>query len=87
MKRALIGAVAGIAALGGVLGAAGSALSADQHIATVVCHWTPAHGGWYVDIVVDDDGADGNPALEAHSGHENDIINPVGGSCSSPDLD
>jgi len=59
MKRALTGAIAGVAILGGTFGAAaGSVLSVDQHIATVVCHWTPAHGGWYVDIVVDDDGAD-----------------------------
>ena len=85
MKRALIGALAGAAVLGGTFGAAaGSVLSVDQHIATVVCHWTPAHDGWYVEIVVDDDGADGNAALEAHASHENDIINPEGGSC---DLD
>lgn len=87
MKRAFFGAIAGIAVLGGVFGAAGTALTADQHIATVVCHWVPAKGGTVIEIVVDDDGADGNPALQAHYGHENDIINPVGGNCSGGDED
>ena len=84
MKRRLIriGAAAGVAglALGATFGP-GTGFSADQHIATVVCHWTPAHDGFFVDIVVDDDGADGNPALEAHAGHVNDVINPEGGVC------
>lgn len=88
MKRVLLDTIATVAILGGMFGAAaGTVFSVDQHIATVVCHWTPAHGGWYVDIVVDDDGADGNANLEAHAGHENDVINPEGGVCPGGDED
>ena len=88
MKRALGSAIAPVAVLGGLYGGAASVgLSADQHIATVVCHWVPAKGGTVVEIVVDDDGADGNPALEAHFGHENDVINPEGGVCPGGDED
>jgi hypothetical protein len=82
MKRRIVHTAAALGVAGvalGTMAAPDAGLSVDEHIATVVCHWTPAHDGWYVEIIVDDDGADGNPALEAHYGHENDIINPEGG--------
>ncbi len=55
------------------------------HTPVVVCHWVPAHGGSFVIITVDDDGADGNNSLQAHLGHPNDIINPESlSACGSP---
>lgn len=44
------------------------------HDPVTLCHWVPAHGGSFVTITVDDDGADGNSQLQAHLGHPNDII-------------
>ena len=55
------------------------------HTPVVVCHWVPANGGSFVIITVDDDGADGNNALQAHLGHPNDIISPASlDECESP---
>ena len=57
----------------------------EGHTPVVVCHWVPAHGGSFVIITVDDDGADGNNALRAHLHHPNDIINPESlDACVSP---
>jgi hypothetical protein len=73
-----------------VLGAANLAASpgkGEGHTPVVVCHWVPAHGGSYVVITVDDDGADGNKNLQAHEGHANDIIAPESGECPAKDDD
>ena len=51
------------------------------HSPVIVCHWVPAHGGSYVVIVVDDDGATGNKNLEAHKGHPNDAFPAPGEGC------
>jgi len=59
----------------------------EGHTPVVVCHWVPAHGGSFVVITVDDDGADGNKNLQAHAGHENDVIAPVDGVCSGGEED
>ncbi|MCH8920848.1 MAG: hypothetical protein IIA23_09140 [Chloroflexi bacterium] len=57
----------------------------EGHTPVVVCHWVPAHGGSFVIITVDDDGANGNNALQAHLGHPNDIIKPASlAPCVSP---
>jgi hypothetical protein len=82
----------GLIALSGIIGSVGgtAALAAGKsegHTPVVVCHWVPAHGGSYVRIVVDDDGADGNKNLRAHASHENDIIAPDGGECPSGEED
>lgn len=53
----------------------------EGHTPVVVCHWVPAHDGSFITIVVDDDGADGNKNVQAHAGHVNDVINPLGGVC------
>jgi hypothetical protein len=89
MKRALIGSLAAASILGGVFGgvAAVFAGQGEGHTPRVVCHWVPAHGGSFIRIVVDDDGADGNKALAAHLHHEHDVIDPVGGVCPSLDED
>jgi hypothetical protein len=73
-------ALAAAAALG-VTGARADPGQGEGHTPVVVCHWVPAHGGSFVVITVDDDGADGNKNLEAHAGHVNDIINPPDGVC------
>jgi len=65
----------------GVSGARAEPGQGEGHTPTVVCHWVPAHDGSYVVIVVDDDGADGNNNLQAHAGHENDVIAPEDGVC------
>ena len=89
MKKVILGAAALALTLGGSIGAH-STLAAGQgegHTPVVVCHWVPAHSGSYIRIVVDDDGADGNKNLQAHAGHENDVINPDGGECPSGEED
>jgi hypothetical protein len=73
-------ALAAAAALG-VSGAQADPGQGEGHTPVVVCHWVPAHGGSFVVITVDDDGAKGNKNLEAHAGHENDIIAPEDGVC------
>jgi hypothetical protein len=84
MKKLFAALLATSVASGAVFG--GVALAEGEgHTPIVVCHWVPAHGGSYVEIVVDDDGADGNKSVQAHSGHENDLINPVGDSCDGDD--
>jgi hypothetical protein len=65
----------------GVTGVRAQSGHGEGHTPVVVCHWVPAHGGTYITIVVDDDGANGNKNLQAHAGHENDIIAPDGGVC------
>ena len=84
-------AVAAAVTLG--LSAAASATAAghgngEGHTPVTICHWVPAHGGSFIVITVDDDGASGNKNLQAHMGHENDIIpaNPDG-ICGAPDDD
>ncbi len=57
----------------------------EGHTPVVVCHWVPAHGGSFIVITVDDDGANGNSALQAHLHHPNDIIKPESlDACVSP---
>jgi hypothetical protein len=46
----------------------------NEHTPVTLCHWVPAHGGSYVTITVDDDGARGNKNLKGHSFHGKDII-------------
>lgn len=53
----------------------------EGHTPVTLCHWVPAHGGSFIVITVDDDGANGNANLQAHEGHENDIIPAPGGEC------
>jgi hypothetical protein len=80
MTKKIVGALFAASLMGGAaLG--GVALADEGHTPVVVCHWVPAHDGTFVVITVDDDGADGNKNLEAHAGHENDVINPTSGSC------
>jgi hypothetical protein len=80
-----VGALAIVA--GGIFGGytIANAGQGEGHTPVVVCHWVPAapagnhplpgpDEGSYVVIVVDDDGADGNKNLQAHEGHDNDII-------------
>jgi hypothetical protein len=78
--------LAAAAALG-VSGAQADPGQGEGHTPVVVCHWVPAHGGSFVVITVDDDGADGNKNLEAHAGHENDVINPPDGLCPGDEGD
>ena len=82
--RRIIGAVAVVALVAaaglGVNGALAEG-GGEGHTPVVVCHWVPAHGGSFVVITVDDDGADGNKNLQAHASHENDVINPPDGVC------
>jgi hypothetical protein len=49
------------------------------HTPVTLCHWVPAHGGSYIEITVDDDGAD-----EGHAGHPHDIIPAPPGGCPTP---
>jgi hypothetical protein len=75
--------VAAMTALAGALGAsaqdAGDA--SGGHTPVTICHWVPAHGGSFVVITVDDDGASGNANSQAHGGHDNDIIPAPSGAC------
>ena len=74
-----------LVAVGVILGAFTPVLVAfggdNGHTPVTLCHWVPAHGGSFVTITVDDDGSDGNSQLEAHLGHENDIIPAPEGRC------
>lgn len=82
MKSVIAGAAALVLTASAVVGATPAlAGPGEGHTPTVVCHWVPAHGGSYIEIVVDDDAANGNRNLRAHAHHENDIINPLSGSC------
>ncbi len=77
MKRLVGGMLVVGFALVSALGVTGIHASNGQgegHTPVGVCHWVPAHGGSYVFIVVDDDGANGNKNLRAHAHHEFDII-------------
>jgi hypothetical protein len=56
----------------------------EGHTPVTLCHWVPAHDGSTVLITVDDDGSSGNTNLEAHVGHENDIIPAPEGGCPPP---
>jgi len=79
VRRIVSGMLVAGFALASTLGVTGVQANPGQgegHTPTVVCHWVPTHGGSFVVITVDDDGADGNKNLQAHAGHENDIINP-----------
>jgi len=84
MKKRLIGLVAVVGlALSSMLGLGVVAAVGEGHTPVHVCHWVPAHGGTFIHIVVDDDGADGNKALMAHLGHPNDQIGSE--SCGGED--
>jgi hypothetical protein len=84
VKKVILGIGAVALMAGGWFG--GGTASADTgHTPVVVCHWVPAapagahpnagpEGGSYVVITVDDDAANGNRKLQAHAGHEHDII-------------
>jgi ABC-type glycerol-3-phosphate transport system substrate-binding protein len=61
----------GVAALASAAPPAGAG---GGHTPITICHWVPAHGGSFIVITVDDDGANGNNNLQAHMGHVNDII-------------
>ena len=60
------------------LGASGARAGGggQGHTPVTICHWVPAHGGSYIVITVDDDGA-----FQGHAGHPNDIIPAPAGSC------
>jgi hypothetical protein len=83
--RLLIASLALTAGIGGA--AAASAGTGGGHTPIVVCHWVPAHGGSYIVITVDDDGASGNKNLQGHMGHPNDIMGNADGTCGPQDLD
>jgi hypothetical protein len=89
LKKLMLGACALAVGVGGMFSV--STAGAEPHEPVVVCHWVPAapagahptpgpEGGSYLVIVVDDDGANGNKNLQAHEGHEHDII-PGGDRC------
>jgi hypothetical protein len=64
------------------------ASNGEGHTPVTLCHWVPAHGGSYIVITVDDDGANGNKNLKAHEGHDHDIIPANGEGCDvDPDVD
>lgn len=73
---------AGVWALAGPRNAAGQG-QGGGHTPVTLCHWVPAHGGSYILITPDDDGSSGNANLQAHMGHENDIIPAPAGTCPS----
>ncbi len=86
--RMFIATVAVTASLGAAVsvGAAGPG-SGEGHTPVTICHWVPAHGGSFIVITVDDDGANGNKNLQAHMGHPNDIIPAnADGTCGTPDF-
>ena len=74
MKKTAISLLAAVSLLGGLIGGIDSAAAGEGNTPVVVCHWVPAHGGSYVTIVVDDDGANANRSVQAHQGHANDVI-------------
>ena len=81
--------IASLALTAGIGGAAAVSAAAPGngggHTPVVVCHWVPAHGGSYIVITVDDDGASGNKNLQAHMGHDHDIMGNADGTCGIPD--
>lgn len=89
MRHLILGVLIGGLVIGGmtatVLSAFGKPEHDNGHTPVKVCHWVPAHGGSFVLIIVDDDGSDGNSKLQAHFGHEHDIIPaPVSGCGNAP---
>jgi hypothetical protein len=79
----LIARLAVVLSLAFGIGGASAAMASngEGHTPVTLCHWVPAHGGSFIVITVDDDGANGNSNLMAHEGHENDIIPAVDGAC------
>ena len=53
----------------------------SAHDKVTLCHWVPAHGGSFVVITVNVRGADGNPNMQGHAGHPNDIIPMPASGC------
>lgn len=83
MKRIVGGILVTGFALVSALGVTGVQANPGQgegHTPVGVCHWVPAHGGSYVFIEVDDDGADGNKNNRGHhmDHHVNDIVPAAG---------
>jgi len=73
-KKVLAGIFTLALALSPALGLGLASAAGEGHTPVPVCHWVPAHGGTYIHIVVDDDGASGNANLQGHAGHGDDII-------------
>lgn len=85
MKRAriLLPLVAGLGLIAGITATAVTG-EGEGHTPVTLCHWVPAHDGSTILITVDDDGSSGNKNLEAHLGHENDIIPAPEEGCPPP---
>ena len=69
---------------GGEHDGGGDGNNGEGHTPVTLCHWRPAHGGSYIVITVDDDGADGNVNMKGHAGHEKDIIPAPASGCPNP---
>ena len=77
MKRIVAPAIVASLLVGAAFGLTNGQASAEPgegHTPVRVCHWVPAHGGSYVEIVVDDDAKYGNANLQGHAGHQNDLV-------------
>jgi hypothetical protein len=71
--------------VGGIALVSAGDSNGEGHTPVLVCHWVPAapsgahsipgpEGGSYNAVVVDDDASSGNNNLQAHAGHEHDLI-------------